>query len=747
MKKKISFSGILIIFFIWAGFLFDVNASVDIPRQTKVSSEASHMDAHQLSKRIPFYFIENKGQTHQEVRYYLYRPDYRVFFTKEGVYFGLNKTQPASNKQTMSEWVKIIPVGMDKNVDIIGIQAGKGHVNYYLGKDPKNWHPHISTYAKVVYREAYPGIDIQFYGTQKGLEYDIVLKPGADPAKVRFKYKGAESIGLAQNGDLITRISGRTALRQSIPMIYQDVNGKRVFVNGNFHLAKNCNDWIYSFEIDSYKTHLSLVIDPLVLVYSTYLGGSELDYGWSIDADEEGNAYITGYTNSPDFPSTSSLQPELNDSYDAFITKIGPDGDLIFSTYIGGSGREYCNGIAVSWQGNPYIIGYTNSADFPTRPNNLQPNINGPTDAFIVRLTAGGALVLSTYFGGSEWERGESIAVDHDGNFYITGKTSSPDLPTRWAYQSDLNGSNDIFVAKINSSGSELLYSTYLGGSDSESAIDIAIDDFENVYIVGESMSSDFPIVNAFQPEKKNQYYDGYVLKLSTSDNQLIYSTYLSGSNDTVSPSINAVAVDEDGNAFVTGKTESDDLPVLNAFQPQLQGECSAYVTKIDTSGGLLFSTYLGGTYIDMGEDIAVDSGGNVYIAGTTFSDDFPVKDAVQDALDGPVAVFVTKMNATGTNIYYSTYLNGGGCDNAKSIAVDSNDDVYVAGLTGSSDFPIKNALQPEKAGGTIDAFVFKLRWSLRQIYPKPITLPTFPGDYPEITPLDPLLPVYENPL
>ncbi len=333
---------------------------------------------------------------------------------------------------------------------------------------------------------------------------------------------------------------------------------------------------------------------------------------------------------------------------DVFVAKLNASGSaLVYSTYLGGSSGEYGSDIALDVSGNAYVTGRTYSTDFPTA-HALQPTNHCGTDAFVVKLNASGtALVYSTYLGGSSDDGGNGIAVDVYGNAYITGEIGSTDFPTANPLQPTYHGGNyEAFVAKLNASGTALVYSTYLGGSAYDCGNGIAVDVYGNAYVTGLTASTDFPTANPLQPTYHGGQYDAFVAKLNDSGTALVYSTYLGGSSDDHGQDI---AVDVSGNAFVTGSTGSTDFPTANPLQPTNHGSGGggdAFVAKLNASGtAFVYSTYLGGSFDDHGEDIAVDVSGNVYVTGTTTSIDFPTANPLQPTNHGNSDAFVAKID------------------------------------------------------------------------------------------------------
>jgi hypothetical protein len=450
------------------------------------------------------------------------------------------------------------------------------------------------------------------------------------------------------------------------------------------------------------------------LVYSTYLGGGTTDYGYGIAIDSSGNAYITGVTGSTDFPTTpGAFDTSLNNLNGVvFVTKLNASGTaLVYSTYLGGGDGDASSGIAIDGSGNAYITGKTISTDFPTTPGAMNISSNGYWDVFVTKLNASGtALVYSTYLGSSGYDVGYGIAIDSSGNAYITGGTDSSNFPTTpGAFDTSSNGG--AFVSKLNASGTALVYSTYLGSAD---VFGIAIDSSGNAYITGVTGSSDFPTTpSAFDTSFNGGTYDVFVSKLNPSGTALVYSTYLGGGSSDVGSDI---AIDGSGNAYITGATNSSDFPTTpSAFDTSFNyGYNDVFVSKLNASGtALVYSTYLGGGSDDGSGDIAIDSSGNAYITGGTNSTDFPTTPGAFDTslnnLNG--VVFVTKLNASGTALVYSTYLGGGDGDASSGIAIDGSGNAYITGDTISTDFPTTpSAFDTSFNGGTYDVFVTKLR-------------------------------------
>ncbi|MEO7658140.1 MAG: SBBP repeat-containing protein, partial [Pyrinomonadaceae bacterium] len=505
-------------------------------------------------------------------------------------------------------------------------------------------------YSKVEYEQVYKGIDLVYYGNQRQLEYDFKVAPKADPERIKMRFEGADKIELGSEGDLLLHTAAGE-VRMRAPITYQEIAGVRRQIASRYALTKisnlkseNSDSYSVGFEVAEYDTTKPLVIDP-VLVYSTYLGGSGEDDANSITVDAAGNAYVIGFTDSTNFSVTGAVQP--------------------------------------AYGGNPQ-------------------------DVFVSKLNAAGtALVYSTYLGGSGQDNGSDIAVDAAGNAYITGYTGSTNFPMANAMQPTRTGFYNAFVAKLNPTGSQLVYSTYFGGTVGEFGSAIAVDSSGNAYVGGVTSSPDFPKLNPIQSAYGGSLADAFVAKFNPAGSQIVYSTYLGGNGN---DGVTGIAIDPTGNAHVTGVTFSSNFPTANPLQANFRGGAfDAFVTKINPSGtSLIYSTYLGGTDEDRGFRVALDGGGNAYVAGMTLSQNFPIVSALQPTFGGGSDAFITKLNPAGA-ISYSTFLGGNGLDGATGLAVTSAGNAYVAGFTTSTNFPLANPLQPLNNGGAFDAFVTKL--------------------------------------
>ncbi len=370
---------------------------------------------------------------------------------------------------------------------------------------------------------------------------------------------------------------------------------------------------------------------------------------------------MTGGTNSPDFPTRSALQPNHGGGHDdAFIVKLNIDGTvLVYSTYLGGSGRDYGYCIAVDGAGNAYVTGETWSVNFPLR-SALYQNLRGSWDAFITKLnTSGTALIYSTYLGGNSYDEGWGIAVDNAGNAYVTGRTFSTDFPIRNALYPNFEGASDAFIVKFNVGGTALAYSTYLGGDNTDAGYGIAIDSTGNTYMTGDTYSNDFPTRNAPYPNHSGGE-DVFITKLIAGGTALAYSTYLGGSKNEWG---SGIAVDGAGDAYITGRTYSTNFPTRNALYPQYGGGVyDAFIVKLNASGtALVYSTYLGGSSYDDGLGISLDNANNAYVTGETESANFPTRNALYPNLWGGGDTFITKIADASSTSTLTVSITGSG--------------------------------------------------------------------------------------
>lgn len=664
--------------------------------------------------KLPLTFEENRGQTDPQVKFLSRGPGYTLFLTPTEAILALKQPSAVSGQHSAKEndgkeaqqggqaVLRMKLVGANPAPQVMGLDELPGKSNYFIGNEPRKWRTNIPHYGKVRYENVYPGVDLVFYGNQGQLEYDFIVAPGADPTAITLAFEGAEKLEMDARGDLVLHTAlGHIRLQK--PIVYQEVDGAKQPIRGRYVLK---NQHRAGFEVSAYDPSAPLIIDP-TLSYSTYLGGSGNDLAQSIAVDSSGNSYVTGSTTSFNFPTANPRQSALSGSQDAFVTKLNATGSaLVYSTYLGGSGSDGGSGIAVDSSGNAYVTGSTDSTNFPTA-NPLQPALGGPRDAFVTKLNpSGSALVYSTYLGGSGIDSGADIAVDSSGNAYVTGSTGSPNFPTANPLQPTLGGGFDAFVAKLNAAGSGRLYSSYLGGSGDEFVNGIAVDSTGNAYVTGSTQSTDFPTANPLQ-SSFGGVRDAFVAKFNANGSTLVYSTFLGGSDDEFG---SGVAVDGGGNAYVAGSTRSANFPVAGTpMQGTIGGGSDAFVTKLNASGSaLVYSTFLGGSGDEPSSGIAVTSAGNAFVAGSTSSANFPTVNPLQPGFGGSGDAFVAQLNPAGSALDYSTFLGGRNSDVGNSIALDGSGIAYVTGFTQSTDFPTAGPLQL-CLSGSFDSFIAKI--------------------------------------
>jgi hypothetical protein len=715
--------------------LIGADSTSVIPASPEMSAAAIQQRL-QVFDKLPLAFEINQGQADVQVDFLSRSRGYTLFLAPTEVTLSLvlqadgirptisnspASSTPSAAADTELKYaaLRMKLVGANPRSTPTTLEERPGKANYFLGNDPAKWQRNVATYTKVGYQDVYPGVDLLYYGNQRGLEFDFVVAPWVDPKGIVLDFEGVEKLELDALGNLSLQVGGQPLLHLHKPFVYQNIDGVRQEIPGGYVL----NQHRVSFQISSYDAARPLIIDP-VFAYAIRLGGSGDDASYAIAVDAVGNAYITGDTTSTDFPLANPVQRRHRGSTDVFVAKLSADGSrLIYVTYLGGSEADVGYGIAIDAAGNAYIAGDTRSPDFPLA-NPLQPRIAGAADVFVAKLSADGSTLLySTYFGGGGGERGLGIAVDSDGNAHVTGYTNSTNFPTANALQAAFAGGNaDAFVLKLNATGSAAIYSTYLGGGNDRPDIGtaIAVDSAGNAYVTGFTNSPDFPTVKPLQPFVGPT--DAFVAKLDP-NGSLVYSTHLGGSADDEAMGI---AVDAAGSAYVTGHTESPNFPTTaRAFSTRcvaidaslpIGDICSggdAFVTKLSPDGSaLVYSTYLSGSRFEVGRGIVVDSSGNAHVTGLTSSPDFPRANPLQkDFAGGDFDAFVVKLDPTGSTLVYSTYLGGSSADGGHGIALDSAGNAYITGYTRSLDFPVRSPLQSAAppSRGVSDVFVVKL--------------------------------------
>ena len=670
-------------------------------------------------------------------------PNYQLFVAATEVDFVLRRPEPVSLTSRREEslgihsapprYVRMSFLSANSLARLSGAGEMEGKVNYLLGEDPARWRSQVSIFARVKVESLYPGVDVVYYGSHQQLEYDFTIAPRADAGAIAFRFEGIDKLSINPAGELVVGL-GNNELRQHKPIIYQMVRGVRREVSGGYYLR---DPKTVGFKVDDYDHEWALVIDP-IFSYATYFGGNAGDTGLAIKVDPNGAVYLAGETLSTQFPAAQSGNPFQSQNHggavsgDAFVAKLDNTGSkLLYFTYLGGTNDDGAYDLAIDSSGNAYITGFTISPDFPTR-NALFPHISGvadtnfhrfPLEAFVAELnTNGSSLIYSTFLGGSDKDVGSAIAVDPDGNAYVTGLTYSTNFPTVNPILSTLSGFDDVFVTKLAPGGTNLVYSTYLGGASVDEGEGIAVDDFGYAYVSGYTASTNFPITEgASQPLLNNAgtangVYDAFVTQLTHDGSNMVYSTFLGGSSSDYGYRI---AVDKFGSAYVTGATESSDFPHTNVFGLTIGEDGTntinfdGFVTKLDVEGRIAYSVQFGGTANDAGWDVAIDPAGRAFVIGNTLSTNFPTDNVFglfRKSNAGSQDIFVVALNTNGTAALYSGYLGGIANDYGYAIAVDSEANAYISGMTLSTNLSVTSGAFDSALSGSSDAFVAKIR-------------------------------------
>jgi hypothetical protein len=711
--------------------------------ETRASYErASHTSLHNVSHpeqtarslvaekygKLPLRFEANRGQTDSRVKFLSRGAGYTLFLTNTEAVLRLQRqnSDEAQRKSTASlsstsdgdaAVLRMKLVAADPAVKILGGQPLQEKSNYFLGNDPRQWRHNVPNFSRVRYRDAYPGIDLVYYGNQQQLEYDFVVAPGADPASIRLAISSDDGAGnghntpplrIAANGDLLVP-AGEGEVSFHRPVVYQRESSTPWHsIGGASHPDAETEAlqgrWVLrsatevGFEIAHYDATKPLIIDP-ALTYATYVGGTHGNNVYSIAVDSSGNAYIAGSTLSTDFPTKTPIQASNAGNADAYIVKLNQAGTgLLYSTYLGGVGIDFAFSIGVDSAGNAYVVGTTGSPNFPVTAGAFQTACGGSCgkgtpDAFITKVNStGSALVYSTFLGGTGDDRGYALILNSAGNAFVTGKTSSADFPvTNGAFQTTKQGTTNIFVSELNAAGSALVYSTYLGGSAVDQGNAIDLDPFGDAYVAGLSTSTNFPVTaGAFQSTLLGAT-NVIAAGINPTGSGLVFSTYLGGSGTDIAW---AVRSDSSGNAYVAGQTTSPNFPTTSgALQTTCRGTCApdnGFVTKVNSTGtGLGYSTFLGSTGQTEIFAMALDTVGDAYVTGRTNGADFATTPGAffvknQGSFDG----ILTELNPTGSGLLYSTYLGGNASDNGLGVAVTPDHSVYLTGRTFSPNFP-----------------------------------------------------------
>jgi hypothetical protein len=698
--------------------------------------------------KLPLYFIENQGQTDREMAYYVQGSDKTLFFGSRGMTFALTDTASDQGKR----WaVKLDFSGACPEVKPRGEDKQKTTFNYFKG-GPEEWRTGIPAYSRLVYGNLWPGIDLVYTGSTQRLKYEFLVKPGADPKRIRLTYRGVDNVSVTADGALSVAYPGGS-FKDGVPVAYQVIEGERKEVSVEYSIGDSGRS--YGFTLGSYDPNETLILDPVLYVYCGYIGGETGDLGNDIDVDNDGNVYITGNTWSTEAVFPVKAGPDLTANGcgmiegDAFVAKVSADGtQLIYCGFIGGEDGDTGEAITVDRQGHAYVTGKTRSTEetFPVKTgpdlsHNGNSIVDDGSDAYVAKVKPDGTeLVFCGYIGGLEKDRAFGIALDDMNNVYIAGATNSREdtFPVKIGPDLSFNGNpgyyhEDAFVAKVKADGTELDYCGYIGGMDDDFAFDIAVDGQGHAYITGATSSDETTFPVKIGPDLTyNSLHtidnDAFVAKVKPDGTSLLYCGYLGGSFHDDGA---AIAVDDHGCAYVAGTTNSreDTFPVKIGPDLSYNGNPGSYyedafVAKVAADGrSLAYCGFLGGEYPDFGYGIDVDRFGRAYIVGFTYSSEmesFPLKYGPDLSFNGVRDGFMARVDAEGKALDYCGYIGGDKNDFCLSIVVDDAESVHVVGYTCSTEttFPLKAGpyfkLNGGVAPGPDDAFVAKMVPSLR---------------------------------
>ncbi|MCP4568802.1 MAG: T9SS type A sorting domain-containing protein [FCB group bacterium] len=689
-----------------------VRQSLNLSNDESTTHQESRNNA-LTSMRIlarPMAFLKNQGQSDQDVLYSMNSAGAAVQFRQSSVSHRLFQSnssliQCTSDEFESSAYIEMSLVDANPTPLVVGEDQKTFMTNIYRGNNAEKWHSGIPSYSCIYYKDVYSGIDWKYLITGSDLKHEFIVSPGSNPDMIRVSYDGVSKIWLDSNGNLIVDC-GMVSIIENAPIAFQLTETGRTEIGAKFKIE---NDNAISFEIDDYNPDLTLIIDPR-LTYSTFFGGDGKDETSKIRLDDDHNIYISMTTTSTDIETLKAIQG-FNANEDILIAKFDPSGkELLFCTYFGGSGNDECGGMVLDDSGNVYFNGHTDSGDLPTEPDEVfDTSYGGSTDAFVTKLDSEGTLIFSTYLGNSDEDIAKCLCVDSSGNVIIVGETqSSIDFPLVNAFQSEHAGDRDAFITKLNTTATEIVYSTYYGGSSGDRAFSVDVDANNNVVLVGRTTSDDLVTLNAIQ-EEYGYERDGFIIKLNDTG-QVEYSSYLGGNADDF---CEAVAVDVNGNAYVTGATNSPDFPKTDsAYDTQHSGNRDAFILKISPDGELVYGTFIGGSSGDLGYAIAIGPYGDACIVGETISADLDQIGSLQDSIKniGNVPdLLIAHIDERGGQLLLSTFFGDTLYDAGTGVVVDNTGKIYILGSTKSAGFQTtSDAFMAAKAddNGLFDAFM-----------------------------------------
>ncbi len=658
--------------------------------------------SHILGKAPPL-FVSNVGQFPAPVRFQGWGAGETLWITDDAVWITL---WPHDETTNQGVHLHIAFRNIQPNVQLEPFGPAPTHISYFLGNDSTRWRSDVPVWSGIRFADLYPGIDLEIGGEDGRWRW--YARPGADWSRVQIDFEGAEDLALADDGLHLHTAAGDTVW--PLPALAE---GDAPSLHPHLLSGARLVAPVAPADLPRLQRENAALGPTASLLYSGYLGGAADEEGYGIAVDATSAAYITGYTRSSNFPtSAGAFDASLGGTRDAFVAKINAAGSqFVYATFLGGAGSDWGFDVAANTDGNAYVTGYTGSGDFPITADAFHHGHNGARDVFLIVLNpAGTTLDYGTFLGGSADDDAYGIALDNLGAVYLTGGTESANFPTTsGAYDTSYNGGRDAFVVKLTPRAPALTYATFLGGPDPDEAEDIVVDSSRNVFIVGGTDSPTFPTTANAYDRSYNGNRDTFAVKLNASGSSLGFSTFLGGSGNDGAGSI---ALDTSGNVYVAGGTGSADFPTVGAVDTTLGGTSDLFVSRFNASASTLgFSTFIGGSGSEGSAKARVSAGGAIYVAGRSTSTDFPVSTDALDATLGGAEDGVLAAILPGPPLRtYGAYLGGSNADAADDLALGPDGSVYLTGKTAGGGFPTTGVFGGVYNGGVTDAFFTHMR-------------------------------------